>query len=238
MEDGLELVLADEHVMFLDGLSAVLAHLGHRVIATVSTHADLSANVRAFRPQICVTDLRLRDGGGIEDVAELAASNRETRVVVLTADRDPETLHDSLRAGAAGYVHKSRSVVVLVDALTRVASGDTVVEASLGPAAKSDAVETPVYLQRVIELLTPREMECLSMIASGLDTAAMAQSLGVSQPTVRSHVQSVLNKLGVHSRLEVAAIASRYRLVNVAGADLHVVRSDVPPARRTRAQFG
>lgn len=237
MEDGLELVLADEHVMFLDGLSAVLAHLGHRVIATVSTHVDLLANVRAFRPKICVTDLRLRDGGGIQDIAELSVASAATRVVVLTADRDPETLHDSLRAGAAGYVHKSRSVVVLVDALTRVAAGDTVVEASLGPVVKSDGLETPVFLQRVVESLTPREMECLGMITSGLDTAAMAESLGVSTPTVRSHVQSVLTKLGAHSRLEVAAIASRYRLVNLTGADLHVVR-DEQPSRRSGTSLG
>ena len=237
MTDGLELVLADEHVMFLDGLSSVLAHLGHRVIAAVSTHADLLANVRAFRPQLCVTDLRLQDGGGISDIAELADACAGTRVVVLTADRDPETLHDSLRAGAAGFVHKSRSLMVLVDALTRVASGDTVVEASLGPAAKSDDPDCPLYLQRGVDSLTPREMECLGMITAGLDTAAMAQALGISSPTVRSHVQSVLTKLGVHSRLEVAAMATRYRLVDTSGADLYLVRDD-PPLRRSGARLG
>jgi two-component system nitrate/nitrite response regulator NarL len=238
VEDGLGLVLADEHVMFLDGLSAVLAQLGHRVIAAVSTHADLLANVRAFRPPICVTDLRLRDGGGIAEIAELADASTETRVVVLTAERDPEVLHESLRAGAAGFVHKSRSVVVLVDALTRVASGDTVVEASLGPSARTDAVDTPAYLQRVVESLTPREMECLELITAGLDTAAMARALGVSLPTVRSHVQSVLNKLGAHSRLEVAAMASRYGLVSNTSTGLHVVSGDDRPARRYGAHRG
>lgn len=215
MGESLELVLADEHVMFLDGLSAILTQLGHRVLASVSTHTALRDSLRAFQPEIALTELRLRDGGGVERITEVAEQSPETKIVVLTSDPDPNALHSALRAGAAGYVHKTRNIVVLLDVLGRVASGDVVIEASFTRSANDHDDTAPADLQRLVEYLTPRELECLALLTAGQDTAAMASTLGVSTTTVRSHVQAVLTKLGVHSRLEAASIATRYRLVPI-----------------------
>ncbi len=214
MGDSFELVLADEHVMFLDGLSAVLTQLGHRVLAAVTTQVALRDSVRAFQPEMVVTELRLKDGGGIEKIAESVAHSPGTKVVVLTSDPDRNALHAALSAGASGYVHKTRNIVVLLDLLGRVAAGDVVIEASFTRAPVEDA-GVPPDLQRLVEYLTRRELECLALLTAGQDTAAMAGTLGVSTTTVRSHVQAVLTKLGVHSRLEAASLASRYRLVPV-----------------------
>ena len=214
MGDSFELVLADEHVMFLDGLSAVLTQLGHRVLAAVTTQVALRDSVRAFQPEMVVTELRLKDGGDIEKITESVERSPGTKVVVLTSDPDPNALHAALSAGASGYVHKTRNIVVLLDLLARVAAGDVVIEASF-TRAPADHAAAPPDLQRLVEYLTRRELECLALLTAGQDTAAMSKTLGVSTTTVRSHVQAVLTKLGVHSRLEAASLAARYQLVPV-----------------------
>lgn len=211
----ISLVLADDHVVFLDGLTALLTQLGHRVLAAVSTLDALHDNVRALRPDICVLEVQLEDSG-IETIARLASSSPPTRTVVLTADPAPGMLQAALGAGASGYVHKTRGIGVVLDVLRRVAIGEIVIEGSfVRPATESDP--PLAQLQRLATYLTPREQECLTLLTAGQDTVAMAGSLGVSTTTVRSHVQAVLTKLGVHSRLEAAALAVRYQLVDTSG---------------------
>lgn len=222
MGDALELVLADDHVVFLDGLTAILTQLGHRVLAAVHTYAALRDTVGAFRPDLCVLEIKLRDGGGVEMIGALVDHCPYTRVVVLTADPDPGTLQRALSAGAAGYVHKTRGIAALIDVLSRVSAGEIVVEGSFSQrGAAPDAA--PVRLRRLVSYLTPRERECLALLTAGHDTARMAATLGVSTTTVRSHVQAVLTKLDVHSRLEAASVAVRYQLVSVDATHLQRV---------------
>lgn len=205
------MILADEHVIFLDALATALANAGYRVAATATTRETLIKKVRAIRPQICVTDSRLADGSGLEVIDQLLANSPSTNIVVLTADDSHDALRAALDAGVAGYVHKSRGITVLVETLRRVAEGHVVVEGSFRrqPARRDPS---PAGLRSTTDL-TVRERECLELLVWGLDTTAMSHVLGVSRTTVRTHVQSVLTKLGVHSRLEAAALAMRAGLV-------------------------
>jgi two-component system nitrate/nitrite response regulator NarL len=110
-------------------------------------------------------------------------------------------------------VHKTRGVAVLKQTIDRVVRGEVVVEvpsaADLGPqlARQQDA-------RRLAAYLTARERQCLALLVDGQDTAAMVASLGVSAATIRTHVQALLTKLGVHSRLEAAALAVQHGLVD------------------------
>jgi two-component system nitrate/nitrite response regulator NarL len=212
MTESLDIVLADDHVVFLDAMTALLTQLGHRVRAAVSSAAPLGNILRAFQPDICVLELGLPDGGGIDLIKRIATECPQVRVVVLTADPDPAVLHSALNAGASGYVHKTRNISVLLDVLFRVAEGEVVIEGSFTrPAPQEDP--PPPQLLRLATHLTPRESECLAMLSAGMNTTTMAERIGVSTTTVRSHVQAVLSKLGVHSRLEAASLANRYGLV-------------------------
>lgn len=203
------LALADKDVDLLDGLSAVLGDLGYEIVVMASTREDLVAQVVLHQPDICVTGNVFSDGDGVDVIVQIRAAG--TKVVVFTSDRNPDTMRRALDSGASGYVHKACGVDVLIDLLGRVAEGDPVVAGTFlrlhpDPNTTADLLGLATYL-------TPREFECLTLLADGLGTAAMAQRLGVSRATVRSNVQAVLTKLGVHSRLEAATLATRFGLV-------------------------
>jgi two-component system, NarL family, nitrate/nitrite response regulator NarL len=209
---ALTLVLADDHAIFLDALGVVLSQAGHRIAAAVTSRAALIEQVRAVQPHICVTDTQFSDGYAIDVLDRLLDDSPDTRFIVLTADANPDTLRRALNAGAMAYVHKTRGVAVLIEALRRVAEGELVIEGSFsGPRPHSD--DAPVEVRKLAAYLTPREVECLTLLAEGLATTAMAARLGISSTTVRSHVQALLVKLGVHSRLEAASLAIRHGLV-------------------------
>jgi two-component system, NarL family, nitrate/nitrite response regulator NarL len=212
MPTALNMVLADDHVIFLDGLTSVLSQMGHRVKAVATSRSALVDAVRSHQPDICVTDTDFPDGPVVDVLSALVDDCPRTKVVLLTADSSPDTLRKALNAGASAFVHKTRGVSVLVETLRRVGTGEMVIDGSFsGPQALSD--NAPVEFRRLAAFLTPRELECLALLAQGLDTTGMAGQLGISPATVRTHVQALLAKLGVHSRLEAASIAMRHGLV-------------------------
>lgn len=211
--EALDIVLADDHAVFLDALSAVLTALGHRVLAAVSGRTALIDAVRAFQPDVAIIDNCYPDpGGGPNAVVQLGSVSSRTRIVLLSADGSADALQVALDSGASGYVHKTRGIAALLGALDRVVDGEVVIEGSFlrRPAPKPTA---PGDLTRLATYLTQREVECLTLLTAGLDTATISRRLGISRTTVRSHVQAVLTKLGVHSRLEAASLAIRYGLV-------------------------
>jgi len=133
-------------------------------------------------------------------------------VLVLSADPDTEGILEALRAGSSGYVHKNRGVSALTAAIDRALQGEVVVDVPKDNGYRRSRERD--HARRLAAFLTEREWQCLELLVEGTSTAAMAISLGISRATVRTHVQAVLLKLGVHSRLEAAAYAVRYGLVD------------------------
>jgi two-component system nitrate/nitrite response regulator NarL len=232
------IVLADSQLLFLDTLAFVLRDAGHHVVAVADTCAALRRGVELHQPDLCVTDDHLPDGDVLEFVASLHQADQPCRVVVLTAHNDPALMAAALEAGALGFLHKSRGISVLLDVVRRVAADEVVVEGSF--ARRRNPEDGSAVVRRLAGYLTDRERECLCMLVAGLDTAAMASRLGVSQTTVRSHVQAVLAKLQVHSRLEAATLAMRHGLCEqqegqyTAAADKVRTRSSSEPTSRRR----
>lgn len=212
MGDSIGIVVGDDEVVVLDALSALLTQCGYRVVATAYTQSDLLERTAEVRPELCLLGNGFPDGSGVEAIAAVTRLCPATKVVMLTGQRDAETMRRALDAGAAGYVHRSRGTQVLLDVLHRVVNGEVVVEGSFLPSTPGATAQRPAFV-RLAGYLTDREQQCLAMLAEGLDTATMAARLGVSRATVRTHVQAVLSKLGVHSRLEAASVATRYGLV-------------------------
>jgi two-component system, NarL family, nitrate/nitrite response regulator NarL len=216
------LVIGDDHSVFLDAMSTVLVQRGYEVTVAHSV-ADTVASVRLKQPDVCLIDRHFAGDNGIEVIAEMIAVSRGTKVLVLSADPDTDGILQALHAGASGYLHKTRGVSALTGAIERVLRGEVVVDVP-----KATKKRQPAQLEdahRLAGYLTPRERECLGLLVEGLDTASMATKLGVSPATVRTHVQSLLIKLGVHSRLEAASFAVRHRLLE---GD-----SESPPLRRS-----
>jgi two-component system nitrate/nitrite response regulator NarL len=209
------IVLGDDHRVFVESLVSVLVGAGFRVPTVARSLAGTIEAVGRHRPDICLLSRRFSDGDGIAAISHVMAISPGTRVLVLTTDGDNDAMRQAVRLGAAGYVDKTWGVRKLVQALQRVVNGAVVLDApaSTRPGGATSVRSDISDARRLAAHLTGRERECLALLVEGLDTRAMTLRLGISTTTVRSHVQALLTKLGVHSRLEAATFAVRYDLV-------------------------
>lgn len=232
----MKLVLGDDQAIFLDALSTVLIQRGYEVGAVARSPEEMIAYVHHQRPDACLIDCNLEVDEGLRTIQRVVEASQDTTIVVLGADPGAESAELALDAGASGYLHQSRGVEVLVSALERMPNGERVVDVpDTGPACKPRRAS---HADTVAATLTARERECLSLLVAGLDTAAIMSRMGVSRTTVRTHLQAVLTKLGVHSRLEAASFAVRHNLVD-AWAEPGATAPVAQPSRtRTAALAG
>jgi two-component system nitrate/nitrite response regulator NarL len=198
----MRLILGDDQAIFLDALASVLGQRGYDVGPVARSAAEMIALIGQQRPDACLVDRG--------DLGAITQAGQATTVIVLSADADPAAAQRAMDAGASGYLHQSRGIEVLVAALERILTGEHVVDVPGGPARRPRAT---THADSLAAALTQRERECLSLLVAGLDTTAMMRELGVSRTTVRTHLQAVLSKLDVHSRLEAASFAVRHSLV-------------------------
>jgi two-component system nitrate/nitrite response regulator NarL len=217
--ERMRLVLGDDHGIFLDALASVLRQHGYDVAAVARSAGEMIAQVRQQRPDACLVDRA--------DPDAIGEASQAATVIVLSADSDPQAAQRALDAGAAGYLHQSRGIEVLVAALERILNGEQVVDVPGGPDRRPPAA---THADILAAALTQRERECLGLLVAGLDTTAMMAELGVSRTTVRTHLQAVLSKLDVHSRLEAASLAVRHNLV-----EAHEATPAARPATALRA---
>jgi len=207
-----EIVIGDDHAVFLDALSSVLTEHGC-VVTTASTVAETVAAVSKLQPDVCLMDRYFAHEDGIAALDQIMDACARTKVLILSADGDSDAIMRAMGAGAAGYVHKTRGVSVLKRAIDRVLRGEVVVEVPSAANLQPQLARQHEAL-RLVGYLTARERQCLELLVEGHDTAGMVSRLGVSAATVRTHVQALLNKLGVHSRLEAAAFAVQHGLLD------------------------
>ncbi|MEU5850056.1 response regulator transcription factor [Saccharopolyspora shandongensis] len=206
-----DLVLGDDHAIFVDALAATLPRHGCRIVGTADNVAGVAGVVREHRPDICLLDRYFGDGDALDAIGEILDAGGRTKVLVLTADGDVQGMRDALARGAAGYVNKMCGLSVLAGAIRGVMDGEVVVELA---AVRAPRLAGTTDARRLASHLTGRERQCLRMLVEGAHTTAMAKQLGVAPTTVRTHVQSVLTKLGVHSRLEAASFAMRHGVLD------------------------
>jgi DNA-binding NarL/FixJ family response regulator len=204
------LVLGDDHGVFLDAMAAVLGQHGFTVTVSRTIEGTLKA-VEQGRPDICLLERYFAGADSLVVVGELLGASPDTKIVVLGADAGTDGVLCALQSGAVGYLHKTRGIAAVIRAIRRVRRGEVVVD--VPPVVPEQRLQRDDP-HRLASYLSRRERDCLSLMVEGLDTSAMAARLGVSQATVRTHVQAVLSKLGVHSRLEAASLAVRHQLLS------------------------
>jgi DNA-binding NarL/FixJ family response regulator len=211
----MDVLIVEDQRLFADVVRLTLERSGMNVVAVTETADDAREAVERLKPQVVLVDLNLPDADGLELGDEILVRLPEAKVVAVTARDDPETVEESIRRGFAGYIPKSftaaafaRSLESIIDGqlvapLTRI-HGEPRRNASVGPR---------------LARLTLREREILGLLASGATGDEIASSLRLSPHTVRTHIQRILGKLDVHSRLQAAAIAVREGLMEAsAGA--------------------
>ena len=205
----IRVVLADDQELVRAGLKMILdAQPGIEVVGDVADGASAVEMARRLRPDVCLFDIRMPVMDGIEATRELIASEGETApaiVVITTFDLD-EYVHGALKAGAKGFLLKDAGPDLLVQAVRAAADGDALIAPSitarlLEQFSDSSAGSLPV---QPIEPLTDREEEVLVTVARGRTNSEIADELHISLSTVKTHLASLMNKLGARNRVEIA----------------------------------
>ncbi|HZC63791.1 MAG TPA: response regulator transcription factor [Streptosporangiaceae bacterium] len=210
-------VIVDDHGLFRSG---VRSELGDQV-EVVGEAEDVTPAIAVISeclPDVVLLDVHLPGGGGQAVVTALRASLPQVRFLALSASDAPEDVIAVIRAGARGYVTKTISGADLVDAVRRVAGGDTVFSPRLAGfvldafAARPGDGPGVLSLDPELDQLTPREREVLRLIARGYTYKEIARELYISVKTVESHVSSVLRKLQLSTRHQLTRWATERRL--------------------------
>ena len=207
------LFLVDDHSLFVSGVRAELET--EFDVAGVATDVDEAITaIRDAEPDVVLVDVHMPGGGGLAVVTNVLETNSDVAFLSLSVSDAPEDVIAMIRAGARGYVTKSISPADLADAVRRVAAGDAVFSPRLaGFVLDAFAVGPGVVVDDELDELTPREREVLRLIARGLPYKQVARRLDISIKTVESHVSSVLRKLQLSSRHELARWATERRIV-------------------------
>jgi two-component system nitrate/nitrite response regulator NarL len=206
------IVLCDHHVVFAESLAYLLAGRGHEVVAV--TH-DLDALIEVLcrdQVDVCMLDVIFGAENALKRIADVRRAAPTTATVVLSGSVDPVLVARAQAAGVRGIADKRRPVAEIINMLSRVRAGESVLLTAPRP---GNAGRNPANdAQRLARFLTRREREVLSVLVRGGDTTEVACSLGIAAATARCHIQSVLTKMGAHSRLEVATTAVRFGMVS------------------------
>ncbi len=207
------ILLCDDHAVFADALAIALRAGGEEVIGITTSVAEALAETRARRPDLVVIDLHFGEGAdGFAGIRALAEMSPAPRVVLLSSTVTGRVLTDAVDAGADGVVSKSEPLEVLRNAIQRVAAGALYADPELLRGALRRSSTELDQVQLSAQFLTPREREVLGRLVQGASTVELAEAMGVGVATVRTHVQSVLSKLGVRSRLEAVSLAVAHGL--------------------------
>lgn len=197
----IRVLVADDHTMFVRAISTLLA--GEPDIEIVGSAATGSKAVQmclALQPDVVLMDLHMPDLNGIEATSQLAAAAPHVAVLVLTMFDDDDSVAAAMRVGASGYLLKGARQDEVARAIRSVAAGDLIIGRPL--ARRVGALMGQATSPRQFPELTDREFAVLQQLARGLDNAAIARSLFLSEKTVRNYVSSVFGKLGVAGRSE------------------------------------
>jgi DNA-binding NarL/FixJ family response regulator len=207
--DQVRVLLADEQSLFREAVRAVLqSETDLDVVAEARDGVQAVSEAERVRPDIAILDAGLPNCDGIRATRLIAESLSTCRVLVLGVGSDIRQMVEALEAGARGYLTKETPLADLIEATRKLARGETLIPPGmLGPllAHLIHRHREEEEARRRVSQLTRREREVLALLADGADNDSIAQRLVISPETARTHVQNVLHKLDVHSRLEAAA---------------------------------
>jgi two-component system, NarL family, response regulator DevR len=201
--------LMDDHEIVRQGLRALLESQGDfEVVGEAATAAEGRARIPPLHPDVAVLDVRLPDGDGVQVCRDVRAGSPEIRCLMLTSFADDEALFDAIMAGASGYVLKQIKGTDIVDAIRRVAAGESL----LDPDATKrvlDRIRNPPEEDERLASLTPQEHRILELITDGLTNRQIAEEMFLAEKTVKNYVSNLLAKLGMERRTQAAVFGAR-----------------------------
>jgi DNA-binding NarL/FixJ family response regulator len=203
----IRILIVDDHKLFADAITPALQRQGIDVVGVATNGSDALESVRRDRPDAVLVDIGLPDQSGLSVGAQILRERTDAVVIVVTALDDPRLMKEAARAGFHGYLSKASNLSQFVSSVLAVLEGGMVFPKPATRSNGSPSVARQASL--LLDGLTAREREVLALLGRGATSQGIADELGIAPNTVRTHVQNILSKLQVHSRLEAVALASR-----------------------------
>lgn len=211
---AIRIIIADDHGILRAGLKSLLsADPNLQVVGEAANGEETLRLVNEFKPNVTIMDIGMPGNEGLEATRQVIQSSPNTKVIMLTMHEDGAVLQECLRAGAAGYIIKRAVEGELIDAIYAVNRGIIYIHPSLVPLLVARPVTTDAHKSFDPATLTEREIEILGLIVQGYTNREMGDALNISVRTVETHRSNLMEKLKLHSRVDLVRYAKEHKLI-------------------------
>ncbi|HFB6539409.1 TPA: response regulator [Neisseria gonorrhoeae] len=210
----IKIILIDDHTLFRSGIKALLSRQhGFEVIGEAADGLSGIKMISRLQPDVVLLDLDMPGMNGREALSQIISINPQQEVIMLTVSEDSDDLTECMRIGARGYLLKNINADFLLESIRKAAEGNNVFSPEMtAKLVKSLISPQPAQRTQALSSLTPRELEILGYLAAGHSNKIIARHLDLAESTVKVHVQNLLRKLNLSSRVQAAVYAIRHNV--------------------------
>jgi len=214
------IIIIDDHPLFREGLKTIISRDDRfNVIGEAGSGHEGLEMTKRLKPDLIIVDISLPDQSGIQLTRDLRQLLSETKILIVSMHSKIDYIAEAFQAGATGYVVKESASERLLQGLKSVAKGDYYLDSSVSHAVVENLMKSPLKAAKITDAdyatLTPREQEVMRFLAEGLSSKAVAEKLFISPKTVENHRANIMNKLGLHSTIELVRYAAKLGLIDV-----------------------
>ncbi len=220
MAEQKNIIIIDDHPLFREGLKTIISRDDRfNVVGEAGSGHEGFDMVKRLKPDLVVIDISLPDQSGIQLTRDLRELLSEIKILIVSMHSKIDYIAEAFQAGATGYVVKESASERLLQGLKSVAKGDYYLDSSVSHAVVENLMKSPLKAAKITDAdyatLTPREQEVMRLLAEGLSSKAVAEKLFISPKTVENHRANIMNKLGLHSTIELVRYAAKLGLIDV-----------------------
>ena len=220
MAEQKNIIIIDDHPLFREGLKTIISRDDRfEVVGEAGSGHEGFDMVKRLKPDLVVIDISLPDQSGIQLARDLRELLSEIKILIVSMHSKIDYIAEAFQAGATGYVVKESASERLLQGLKSVAKGDYYLDSSVSHAVVENLMKSPLKAAKITDAdyatLTPREQEIMRFLAEGLSSKAVAEKLFISPKTVENHRANIMNKLGLHSTIELVRYAAKLGLIDV-----------------------
>ncbi len=212
---SIKVMLVDDHILMREGIKNLLEFDGSiEVVSEASDGVECLDNLKHIIPDIILLDINMPNKNGIEVLTEIKKKGMPVKILMLTVHNEVEYLLKAIDIGADGYILKDTESAELKRAINYIIQGENYIQPSLIPALNSRLVNRDVDKEK-IESLTRRELEVLIQVSNGMFNKEIANSLDISERTVKNHISNIFKKIEVNDRTQAAVFAIKNNLIQL-----------------------